>query len=169
MQCLNKLIQSTVLVAALLGNGMPSALAAELSGAAPDFTLTSPDGKSVGLAQYKGDVLMLNFWASWCAPCRQEMPLLEQMYRRFAPLGFTLLGVSVDEDPADARKLLGEVSVSFPIALDTQGSVSRLYSVSGMPSSVFIDRQGNLRYLHEGYRPGDEQRYEQQLRALLRE
>ena len=112
---------------------------------------------------------MINFWATWCGPCRQEMPLLEQMYRKYKPMGFTLLGVNVEPDPSGAANWLRETPVSFPILLDRENQVSKLYNVSGMPSSVFIDRKGNVRSLHRGYKAGDENEYLNQVRALIRE
>lgn len=136
---------------------------------APDFTLPTPEGKSVTLAALKGDVVMINFWASWCAPCRQEFPLLDAMYKRFKPLGFTLVGVNVDQEPNAARALLREVPVSFPIGLDSAMTVSTTYQVMVMPTTVFVDRKGKVRHVHQGYRPGDEAAYEKQLRTLLKE
>src|SRR5690606_16178735 len=81
---------------------------------APGFTLPSRSGDTVSLDALKGQVVMINFWASWCGPCRQEMPLLDQMYKRYSPLGFTLLGVNVEANTKDAEKMLASVPVSFP-------------------------------------------------------
>jgi thiol-disulfide isomerase/thioredoxin len=144
------------------------ALAAPTS-PAPGFELASLGGPSVNLAQYKGQVVMINFWASWCGPCRQEMPLLEQLHKKYQPLGFTLLGVNVEPDSAKAVDWLKVTPVSFPILLDTKSEVSKLYAVQGMPSTVIVDRKGNLRWLHRGYKPGDENEYLDQIRALVRE
>jgi len=136
---------------------------------APEFSLPSRDGDSVSLQELKGQVVMLNFWASWCGPCRQEMPLLDQMHRRYSSLGFTLLGVNVEASTQDAERWLAQTPVSFPVLFDTNNEVSRLYDVNAMPSTVFIDRQGNVRYLHRGYKPGDESEYLNQIRTLLKE
>ncbi|KPK39622.1 MAG: redoxin [Gammaproteobacteria bacterium SG8_47] len=140
-----------------------------LQGPAPDFTLKSQSGSNLKLSEFRGQVVMLNFWASWCGPCRQEMPLIEQLHQRYSPLGFTVLGINVEEDSRKAQELLREIRVSFPILFDTQNSASKLYDVSAMPSTVFVDRDGNLRYLHKGYKPGYEHEYEKQIKALLRE
>ncbi len=146
---------------------------ASLAGAstqlAQDFTLPTRGGKQVSLAQLRGQVVMINFWASWCGPCRKEMPLLEQMHQKYNRLGFTLVGVNVDENSADAEKFLSKVPVSFPVALGGQSDVQKKYGVQAMPSSFFVDRKGTVRYVHPGYRPGDEAKYQEQIRTLLKE
>jgi len=136
---------------------------------APGFSLTSSAGRPVDLAQYKGQVVMLNFWASWCGPCRQEMPLLDSIYKKYSKLGFTMIGVNVEPDPGLANKWLQATPVSFPILYDTESKVSKLYDVAGMPSTVIIDRQGKVRVIHKGYKPGDENEYMDSIRSLIRE
>ncbi len=135
---------------------------------APDFTLKSNSGKNIKLSELRGQVVMINFWASWCGPCLQEMPLLEQLYKKYQPLGFTLLGVDVEEDSSDAIKWLKKVKVSFPILFDNENEVSERYHVSAMPTTVIVDRDGKIRYIHMGYTPGVEETYQQQVRALLK-
>jgi peroxiredoxin len=142
---------------------------ADPSSPAPQFTLASKGGKDVSLSQYKGQVVMLNFWASWCGPCREEMPLLESIYKKYNRLGFTMIGVNVEPDSKAADEWLKATPVSFPILYDTDSKVSKLYAVAGMPSTVIIDRSGNLRMLHRGYKPGDENEYLDSIRALIRE
>ena len=136
---------------------------------APDFALKSHSGENLRLSELRGEVVMINFWASWCGPCRQEMPLLDELYTQYQPLGFTILGVNVEEDPSKAKKLLKESPVNFPILFDNKSEVSQLYKVVAMPSTVLVDRDGNVRYLHQGYKPGYEESYQQQVRALIRE
>ncbi len=143
--------------------------AAAPSGPAPDFTLKSNSGENIKLSELRGQVVMINFWASWCGPCRQEMPLLDQLYQRYQPMGFTLLGVNVEEDSAAANKVLKEIPVSFPVLYDNKNQVSETYQVRAMPSTVLIDRDGQVRYLHKGYQPGYEEEYQQQIRELVRE
>ena len=142
---------------------------AAADGPAPDFQLASAGGKAVSLAQYKGQVVMINFWATWCGPCRSEMPVLEQLHKKYKPMGFTMIGVNVEPDSAGAVDWLKATPVSFPILFDTDSKVSKLYAVSGMPSTVIVDRKGQMRYLHRGYKPGDENQYLDQIRALVRE
>lgn len=155
--------------AAIASTAIAASLVSASSSIAPTFTLPSRSGDNVSLADLKGQVVMLNFWASWCGPCRQEMPLLDQMHKRYSALGFTLLGVNVEANTKDAERWLSETPVSFPVLFDKDSKVSELYEVSAMPSTVFIDRKGNVRYLHRGYKPGDEGEYLNQIRALLKE
>jgi len=145
------------------------ALAGPEGGSAPAFTLAARGGHDVTLAQYHGQVVMINFWASWCGPCRQEMPLLESIYKKYNKLGFTLLGVNVEPDSKAADDWLRDTPVSFPILYDKDSKVSKLYDVAGMPSTVIIDRSGKLRKIHRGYKPGDENEYLDSIRALVRE
>jgi thiol-disulfide isomerase/thioredoxin len=137
--------------------------------AAPNFELAAMVGNAVNLSQYKGQVVMINFWATWCGPCRQEMPLLEQLYKKYKPMGFAMLGVNVEPDSSGATEWLKATPVTFPILFDTDSKVSKLYAVSGMPSTVIVDRKGQVRFLHRGYKPGDENEYLNQIRALVRE
>ena len=138
-------------------------------GPAPAFTLAALSGQQAALSQYKGQVVMVNFWATWCGPCQQEMPLLDQMYRKYKPAGFTLIGVNVDKEAPAVKELLARKPVSFPVLLDPANQVSKAYHVDEMPSSVIIDRKGEIRYIHRGYRPGDENEYQDRIRQLIRE
>jgi thiol-disulfide isomerase/thioredoxin len=156
----------TLLLVALVS--LP-ALAVTPAGPAPQFKLDSMAGKPVSLDQYKGQVVMINFWASWCGPCRTEMPILEKLHAKYKPMGFTMIGVNVEPDSSLAANWLKTTPVTFPILFDTKSEVSKLYSVAGMPNTVIIDRKGNLRWLHRGYKPGDENEYLDQIRALVRE
>ena len=137
---------------------------------APDFTLKAvQDGKEYSLSQFKGKVVLINFFTFFCGPCRQEMPVLEQLYKKYKAAGFTLLGVNVEPKSADAEGFLKSTPVSFPILFDPDSKVSKLYEVSGMPSTVILDRTGKVRFIHHGYKPGEESEYLDQIRSLLRE
>ena len=143
--------------------------AAAVKGPAPNFTLKSMSGKNLKLSEMTGNVVLINFWASWCGPCREEMPLLNALHKKYAPLGFTVLGVNVEEQLDGARDFLSNVPVDFPILLDNENKVSKQYKVVAMPTTVVVDRDGNMRYLHEGYKPGDEKKYRQMVKKLVRE
>jgi len=156
-------------IVAALGVSLPALAGASPPAPAPAFTLASRAGQDVSLTQYKGQVVMINFWASWCGPCRQEMPLLESIYKKYNKMGFTMLGVNVEPDSNAANEWLRATPVSFPILYDRDSKVSKLYDVAGMPSTVIIDRSGKLRVLHRGYKPGDENEYLDSIRTLIRE
>jgi len=143
--------------------------AEEMNVPAPDFTLESRQGENLRLQDFRGEVVMLNFWASWCGPCRQEMPLMDDLYAQYKDLGFTILAVNVDENRDEAHRFLDKVPVSYPILYDPESNVSEQYEVQAMPTTVMIDRDGNARFLHRGYQPGYEDDYEQQIRQLVRE
>ena len=147
------------------------AFAATSSGPAPAFQLSGRGGKAIDLSQYKGQVVMINFWATWCGPCRQEMPLLEDIYKKYKPMGFTMLGVNVEPKTGDPEGWLSKLPkpVTFPVALDTESKVSKLYNVDSMPSTVIVDRKGNVRFRHRGYKAGDEDLYLTQIRTMLKE
>jgi len=136
---------------------------------APDFALKSASGTNIRLSEYRGDVVMLNFWATWCGPCRQEMPLLNELFGRYQRVGFSLLGVNIDDEPMRATAMAEDLGIGFPVLFDTEKKVSRLYEVEAMPATVLVDRFGVVRYIHHGYKPGYEDMYLDQVRALLRE
>jgi thiol-disulfide isomerase/thioredoxin len=135
----------------------------------PAFQLNSNSGKPISLADLKGQIVLVNFWASWCGPCRQEMPILEQLNRQYRNKGVTLIGVNVEPDSAAANAWIKATPVSFPILYDVDSKVSKLYEVQGMPNTVILDRKGIVRYIHRGYSPGAENEYLDQIRALIRE
>ena len=136
---------------------------------APDFALKSSTGENLRLSEFRGDVVRVNFWATWCGPCRQEMPLLDELYNRYQRVGFNLLGVNIDDDSRRAMAMVEELGVNFPVLFDASKKVSELYEVEAMPVTVIIDRQGTVRYVHHGYKPGYEDKYLDQIRSLLRE
>jgi peroxiredoxin len=110
--------------------------------AAPDFTLETPDGETVSLADLRGQVVLVNFWATWCPPCRAEMPAIQQMYERYRDQGFTVLAVDMQETDAQVAAFVDEMGLTFPILMDRDGSVSARYQVKALPSTFFIDREG---------------------------
>jgi len=141
----------------------------EIAGPAPNFTLESRGGGTVSLEDFEGDVVMINFWATWCGPCRKEMPHLEALHQRYKDLGFTLLGINVEDDSKGVERFLKDTPVSFDVLLDPANEVSGLYRVVAMPTTVIIDRAGQMRYIHHGYQSGYEHQYQAQIRELLRE
>lgn len=152
----------------LISVPVPAAMPA-LGSVAPDFTLRSQDGKNLKLSEHRGQVVMINFWATWCAPCRQELPLLNRLYEQYRKAGFILLGVNVDDQPKAALDMARQFKLSFPVLLDSKKQVSRRYDIDGMPSTLLIDRDGKVFSIHRGYRAGYETRYEAEIRQLLKQ
>lgn len=154
--------------------------AKEISGLMPDFTLDSSTGKNIRLEELRGQVVMLNFWATWCGPCRQEMPALEALYARYSKAGFTILGINIENSKVvskrtEIEKFVNEKNLTFPILYDDEKNVTTILEQQflgknmGMPTTVFLDRSGNARFLHEAYKPGDEAKYKKMIKTLLRE
>ena len=160
-----------ILLGAVLAILMGASLASSgLTGqTAPDFVLKSATGENLRLSEYRGDVVMINFWATWCGPCRQEMPLLNELYGRYQRVGFNLLGVNIDDDSRRAMAMVNELGIKFPVLFDEDKKVSKLYEVEAMPLTLLLDREGTVRHVHHGYQPGYEQKYLNEIRSLLRE
>ena len=139
--------------------------------AMPDLALIQLDGAAqTHLSQAaRGRPVVVNLWASWCGPCRQEMPHLNRLYDKYRSGGFTLLAVNIDDDPRTAVATAAKMGLRFPVLLDTDKAVSKRYDLGSMPATVLIDRDGKVRYLHRGYREGMEVSYEQQIRELVKE
>lgn len=121
------------------------------------------------LSEHLGQVVLINFWATWCGPCRQEMPALDALYAKYQRAGLVMMGVNIDEDHTDAIEMAQTLGVSYPILFDMRKEVSRAYQLDAMPLTVLIDREGVVRYVSEGYKPGYEKRYTEKLRELLGE
>jgi len=134
---------------------------------APDITATDLDGEPFRLASARGKVVFLDFWASWCEPCADAMPALDQLYERYGGNGLIVVGVNVDRNERNARRFLQRTRVSFPIVHDGDRSLADRYSPPTMPSTFVIDRRGVVRHVHEGFRSGDAGRLERIVRELL--
>ena len=136
---------------------------------AADFTLKSNSGENIRLEELAGQVIFINFWASWCGPCRKELPELEGLYQKYKDLGFIILAISNDNDIEKAREFFEPLSLSYPILFDNKQNVSGLYRVKAMPSSFLIDREGNIRYQHKGFKKGFIGIYDAEIRELVKE
>jgi thiol-disulfide isomerase/thioredoxin len=117
---------------------------------APDFTLASPDGQALTLSDLRGKPVVLNFWATWCGPCRAEMPELQRVHERLEPAGVTVLGINQAEAPEAIARYQKELGVDFPTILDSRLGVSRQYLVNSLPTTFFIDREGVIRSMFIG-------------------
>lgn len=108
----------------------------------PDFSAVSPDGKKVSLKDFRGKIVFLNFWASWCEPCREEMPAMERLYQEFRNKNFVVLAISVKDRKQDAIDFVKELKLSYPVALDPEGQVGLLYGAWGLPTTYLIGPKG---------------------------
>ena len=161
---LASLVLCTVLTAASI------AAAPTLVGkAAPDFVLKGMDGKNLRMSEFRGQVVLVNFWARWAGDSRQEMPALDRINATYNRAGLVVLGVSVDEDVTRARAFAGAMKVSYPIMFDTGSSIGRDYLLQKMPMTILVDREGVVRYSNVGFKRGDESVYLDHIRELLRE
>jgi peroxiredoxin len=164
------LIALPLLPALAMALAMGTAQAAvKLQQAAPDFTLKRAEGGNLRLAEQRGQVVLINFWASWCGPCRVEMPHLNRLHDKYKAGGFMVLGVNIDDDPRHGAATAARWGLRFPVLLDAEKTVARTYDLGAMPSTVLVDRDGRIRYLHRGYRDGMELEYERQIRELVKE
>ena len=148
---------------------VPLASALTGTGPAANFTLKDVEGNNIRLSEYRGQVVLINFWASWCGPCRQEFPHLDALHQKYADLGFTVFGVNVEQERELADKVLRDIPVTFPVLFDSDNAVSEAYDVDAMPATVLVDRGGDIRFMHRGYKPGYEDKYRQQVKQLIRE
>ncbi len=121
------------------------------------------------LSGYRGKVVYLDFWASWCTPCRRSFPWLDELSSRYARRNLVVIGVNVDTDHALAEKFLSSNWVSFPILFDPQGDLATRFKIGGMPSAVLIDRDGRVRFQHVGFSEKKEEEYEAHVQSLLDE
>lgn len=144
-----------------------SVAALDVGSRAPEIGLNDLNGRAIRMSRLRGKVVIVDFWASWCDPCREAMPVLNRLYRRYRRRGLVVVGVSVDRTAGNARGFLRRTPVSFPIVHDARQQVAGRFGPPRMPSSYLIDRRGVVRYVHEGFRRGDGRRLEEQVRSLL--
>lgn len=169
-------IRAVVLSVSLMLATLATAQADELFAAAEakaaplaDQTLLTLDGQPVALNDLRGQVVLLDFWASWCGPCRESFPWMNGVQQRFGDQGLVIVGVNLDQDPAAARTFLQNVPADFTILLDTQAQWPEAYGLFGMPSSYLIDRQGRIRASHIGFHSNKVANYEASIAQLLAE
>ena len=144
-----------------------AAAALEQGAKAPDIGLTDLSGKTVTMAALAGKVVVIDFWATWCAPCKQELPVLNKLYKKYGPSGLVIVGVSVDEKVDNVRAFLGKLPIEFPVVHDAEHLVSNRYKPTKMPSSFIVDRKGIVRYVHGGFHAEDAASFENEIRTLL--
>ena len=149
----------------------PCALALEAGASAPDVASTRLEdpAQSLSLASLRGTVVYVDFWASWCVPCRLSMPALDALYRQNRARGFSVVGVNKDVAAADARRFLAKVPVTFTLVSDSQDALARAFDVKAMPSGYLVDRKGVVRKVHRGFTAETAEALAREVDALLKE
>jgi thiol-disulfide isomerase/thioredoxin len=159
------LLSLVVMISSL---GIMNAQATEVGQAAPSFTLPSLlKDQPTTLKQFAGKVIYLDFWASWCVPCRTSFPLLNKLHEKLKAQGFEVIAVNLDEDKAKADKFLSEFQVGFTVLRDAKGEWADKYVVESMPTSFLIDKQGVVQHIHHGFTSNDINDIENRITALL--
>lgn len=146
-----------------------SVSAVEIGDLAPNFTLKSTQGENLNLVEQRGQIIVINFWASWCGPCRKEMPILQTFYNKYNSLGMSVWGINVEQENQAGRDFLADLKLSFPIFFDNRNTVAADYQVEAMPTTIIVDRNGKIRYAFKGYKDGYEQKYAKAIKQLIRE
>ena len=153
-----------------LAVGSTASAAPDLEGReAPDFALKTIEQGNLRLSEFRGEVVLINFWASWCGSCRQAMPRLNDIYEKYRHVGLVMLSINLDEEEHRAVHMAESLRIRFPVLLDVRKTVSQAYQVDNMPLTVLIDRSGVVRLVHVGYAAGDEAKFIGPVRALLNE
>jgi thiol-disulfide isomerase/thioredoxin len=157
------LLFSTVLVV--------SEAAQKINGRAPEFSGASTEGETIRLSDFAGKAVLVDFWASWCGPCKQELPFLVEQYSMKKDSGFVVIAVNVDKDAKNLNRFLSGLAVKpdFSIVHDPQSKICPLYELEGMPTSVLIDRKGMVRFRHVGFKPETKEELIREINALVRE
>jgi thiol-disulfide isomerase/thioredoxin len=156
-------------IAVLAFGSIASAAPPLVSTPAPDFALRSLGDANIRLSEHLGEVVLINFWATWCGPCRQEMPVLDAIYAKYQLAGLIMFGINIDDDQDDAVEMAKTLKVGYPILFDDRKEVSRAYQLNSMPLTVLVDREGVVRFVSDGFKPGYEKVYAEKLRELLGE
>lgn len=146
-----------------------TAYATDKGDQAPDFSLASLDNTTISLDQLKGKVVYLDFWASWCGPCRFSLPFMNTLHAQYGKDGLVVLAINIDTDRARAERALADVSPQYSVLLDPTGSVPGLYNPGKMPTSFIIGRDGTVKVVHEGFKPEDSATITAAIESALKE
>lgn len=151
-----------------LGLAPTRALAVDAGQPVPSFSARSLDGDTtLALSAYRGKVIYLDFWASWCGPCQTAMPLLDELRKEFPSDQFQVIAVNLDENPEKAKAFLARHPVSYPSVSDPQGNLPKSFGLKTMPTSYLIDRAGVVRYVHPGFRASDVDELRKKIKEVL--
>ncbi len=139
--------------------------------AAPNFEGKTSKGQDIKLSDYLGKVVLIDFWASWCSPCREEMPELIKFYKSHTDPKFELIAVNIDNDNDNAKHFLDQLfpEPAFPIVLDDSQKIPALFDIEAMPTTIFVDKKGKIRYWHDGFKKAYVKEFNEELSQLLKE
>jgi thiol-disulfide isomerase/thioredoxin len=137
----------------------------EIGQAAPNFKLPDLNGQQVSLDQYKGKIVMLDFWATWCGPCRMTMPIVENLQKEYADT-MVLLAINLQDSRDVVRDYIRAQGIRSRVLLDEEGLVGQMYGAEGIPLQILIDKQGTVRFIQPGYNPGMASRYRTEINKL---
>lgn len=165
LSCKRKSNRRALMLTALVLLTAP-ALATEQGFPAPAFDLSGTNG-AVKLAGYSGKVVYLDFWASWCGPCKQSFPWMNEIQSKYGAQGLQIVGVNLDEKSEDVHRFLKNTPANFAVAFDSTGATPKAYGVKGMPTSFLIGRDGKVFYQHTGFRAADRAELEKKIQAAL--
>jgi peroxiredoxin len=163
------LLAASLILGAALASSSFAAAPTIVGKDAPDFVLKGSDGRNLRLSEFRGQVVLLNFWARWEGDSRVQMPELDRINTTYERAGLVVLGISVDDDLRRAREFADSMKVSYPILFDAGSDIGKDYLLQKMPMTVLVDRAGVVRYLSVGFKRGDERAYLDHIRELLRE
>jgi peroxiredoxin len=159
----------TKVITIVLVSSSLNAAALDLGQAAPDFTLKNTQGENVNLVEQRGQIIVINFWASWCGPCRKEMPMLQTLSNKYESLGVSVWGINVEQENQAGKDFLAGLNLTFPIFFDSTNQIAANYQVEAMPTTVIVDRSGQVRHIFRGYKDGYEKKYSKAIKSLIRE
>ncbi len=160
-------LASCLVLAAAWALGATAAHAVDAGAPAPNFALPTAKGEPVALDKLRGKVVYVDFWASWCGPCRRSFPWMNEMQQKYGAKGFTVVAINVDKKRADADKFLALLPANFPVVYDEAGTTPAAFAVQGMPSSYLIDARGNVSYVERGFTDESRGPLEERVKALL--
>jgi len=173
--CRRQQVRAVVIAVAFVILAMPGvvgtawAKSPDVSQPAPDFALKNLAGSNLRLSEFRGDVVIVNFWSAACGRCREQLGELDAIHRQHRSNGMNILSINVDRNHEAARRMIADKGIEFPVLFDVDKAVSRLYDPSKLPLTVMVDPHGTVRYVHHGYKSGDEESYLLEVTELLAE
>ncbi|WP_017220394.1 TlpA family protein disulfide reductase [Moritella dasanensis] len=158
------LISTSIIISVVFSTAVFAENSAKL---APDFSLPGVNNSQINLADYRGKVVLVDFWASWCTPCIRSFPWMDEMVEKYGEQGFEIIAINMDQEAILAKKFLTRYPNKLTIAFDPQGVVAEQYEIMGLPNSFILNKQGEIVYKHVGFRLSELDKYEAEILSLL--